>query len=309
MLSPGRGLTDEWQGLETRGTTTDQNLPLGKILAAPHCRHSELEIFNRSSANLTKLLISLLLATLCLINQAVLAKTNGSEWVLKQKLQDMGTQTVYVGDDAVKIESSELGCCVLAKAPDWQVYCYRPVEKKLWVGPLEAFTGLLITNPFSFPSYTPMGVSRAGVINYAGVNCVQFRPPNAKEWVLFASDEIKTNKKACEVINRYYYMPNTGQVPLCKKVEMVGTKRKLNNEWLSVDVGLDLRNQPRMILETVSAKKVPYHSTDFDIPQNLVKVRDAKEISMSKTHREQLGDIVNDLGFASEFVNSGKAKP
>jgi hypothetical protein len=257
---------------------------------------------------LTKFLISLLLAIGCLVNGAVLAKETGSEWLLKQSTLDLGTLNVFICDDAVKVECPRQGYCVLSKAPDWQVYYYRPLEKTMWVTTLDLFNGLLLTNPFGVPKYGNGSANKVGVIKYAGVNCVQFRPPIAQSWIAYASDEISTNPKVCEFLNRYYYFYNSGRVPVYKKIESSGNKRKLGGGWLSTDMSGDLRNQPRVSLETVSAKRIAYRSADFDVPQNFQRVHNVNDISLSKVHKQQINDLVDSLGFTTELGETQKPK-
>ncbi|MDR3614961.1 MAG: hypothetical protein P4L53_15480 [Candidatus Obscuribacterales bacterium] len=257
---------------------------------------------------MAKFLISVLLATLFLANQAVIAKTSGSEWVLKQGSSDLGQQNVYVCEDAVKIESVRYGYHVLAKAPDWRVYCYRPGEKKMWVTPLNDFSGILLINPFAISKYTPGTLNTAGAVTYAGLKCQQFRPLTAKLFVIFATDEISTNPKICEFINRYYYLQNSGRVPLFKNIEHVVNNRKLNHNWLTSDVSADLRKDPRVVLETLEAKKVPYRSVDFEIPQNYTIVNSVNDISLSKSSKATLNDLVDSLGFTSDFDQAAKPK-
>jgi hypothetical protein len=257
---------------------------------------------------LTKFLISVLLATFCLANQAVVAKTAGSEWVIQQNSPDLGPLNVFISDQAVKVECTRRGYCLLAKAPDWQVYYYRPADKTIWMSSLEAFNGLLLVNPFSISKYDKGAANKVGVITYAGLHCVQLRPVNPKLWIEYASDEISTNPKVCEFINRYYYLPNTGRVPLYRKIEVFDNKRKLTHEWLAADISADLRNQPRVVLSTVDAKKVAYHAADFDVPQNFKLVHNVNDISLSNNNKQQINDLVDSLGFTNEFGDTAKPK-
>jgi hypothetical protein len=257
----------------------------------------------------TRFLILLLLATFCLVNHAVLAKPTGSEWVLKQNSLDLGPLNVFVAGDAVKIECTRQGYCVLAKAPDWQVYYFRPIEKTFWVSSLESFNGLMMVNPFCVSKYSKGSANKVGVIKYAGLPCVQLRPANKKMWIEFASDEISTNPKVCEFINRYYYLPDTGRVPLYRKIEAPDNKRKLNNQWLTGDMSADLRNQPRVVLTTVDAKKVDYRSADFDIPQNFKRVHNVNDISLSTNSKQQINEMVDSLGFTNDFAAAPGEKP
>jgi len=90
-------------------------------------------------------------------------------------------------------------------------------------------------------------------------------------------------------------------VPLYRKIEILDNKRKLTHEWLTVDITADLRNQPRVALATVTAKKVEYRPADFEIPQNFRRVHNVNDISLSKDHRQQINDLVDSLSFSSDL--------
>ena len=94
------------------------------------------------------LLLALLLSTQ---SQCAWSSPALSEWVLEQDAQDLGEHTVTISHDAVKIECHTLGYIVIAKAPDWKIYCFRPVEKKIWIGKLDLFNGIILANPFASP--------------------------------------------------------------------------------------------------------------------------------------------------------------
>jgi hypothetical protein len=59
----------------------------------------------------------------------------------------------------------------------------------------------------------------------------------------------------------------------------------------------------------VSWKSLPYNSADFALPKNFKRASDIIQVTFSADKKDQLGDMLDNVGFKSKLdKNSGNGK-
>lgn len=249
-----------------------------------------------------------LLAFLSWTSPAALASTPSNEWVLKQKAQDTGEHTVYITPDAVKIVCNSGGYNILAKAPAWQVYCYRPDSKEYWTGDLEQFNGIIMINPFAVPSIKTEVLSDQTKVTYKGHQCTRYTKPKLGRPVVMVADDIEVSAKACELLCRYYYVTKMTKVPVYRLVKAIPHKAGMSHQWLDANVARDLRSGDRVALDTDSWKKIVFNAADFEYPKDYKRIKDINQVGYSSARRDALGDMIGEIGFTSDAKKDAAQK-
>jgi hypothetical protein len=254
--------------------------------------------------------LSILITIFCLhLSNASFAANIQNEWLLEQNEGEAGLHQVYISPDAVKIVSERQGFTIFAKAPDWDAYCYRHDNNKMWIGKLATFTGDLVMNPFAIPKYAFSRPKPAGDVQYEGVTCSNYIEDREGS-VVYGSKSIKASPRQCEFLCRYYNVPRLTQVPLFRKVEPSSRRPPptiaADRLWFNNNVLRDLRDKSRIVLSTSSIKKVTYKASDFELPKNYHRIGDAGDIGINGAQRSQLGAALDELGFSSDYVRNEK---
>jgi hypothetical protein len=236
-----------------------------------------------------------------------------TEWVLKQNGVDVGDVNVYVSQDAVRIENPRLGYCVLAKAPDWQVFCYRVKDKTYWTGAMKDFNGIILRNPFAVPKFNEVVLHQVGQVQYCDQPCTEYRPPTPS-YSLLGANTIPANPKVCELLCRYFFVNKMEKVPLARRNLVVRQERQLAGKgWLDSDLARDLRKGPDKVLWTTSVQAKSYCAEDFIMPGGMTRLKDIGQIGMSNATRDNFGDLFGEFGNVSRTdknirppINAGK---
>jgi hypothetical protein len=241
------------------------------------------------------------------------AKTGKKEWILHQ-VSDMGGATVvYVTDDAVRVTTEKLGCNLLCRAPDWKVHCYQPQDKLEWIGDLSLFSGIVMGNPYALPKAPraiPWKVVGSG--DFQGLKYSKYGSRLYGNSLLCTADDIPLAPKAAEFLSRLYTMPVITNVPVVGSANKFGTALRVDKGNLrknDYDCASDLRKGEVQFLRTVSWKSLPYNPVDFAPPKNFKRVSDIIQVTFSADKKDQLGDMLDNVGFTTKLdKGSGKGK-
>jgi len=249
------------------------------------------------------------LSALILSSQAAGARAAESEWLLEQTHEEAGKHEVYVSPDAIKIVCQSQGYVVVAKAPTWQICCYRPKEKIEWLGVMDNFNGIIMRNPFAVPSINSRPISALSTVQYRGLKCTRYCPPHEMRPVILAADDIPVSARGAEFLCRYYYVHSIPKVPLFRLVNARSKNgQTVNKDWLDTQIMSDMREGDRIVLKTESAKKIAYNAADFAYPKDCKRVKEINMIGYSSDGRDKMSDVMDEIGFASDFSKSQKEK-
>ncbi len=245
--------------------------------------------------------------------QASIAKAGQKEWILQQASDMGGATTIYVTDDAVKVKTDKLGCHLLCRAPDWKVHCFQPQESLEWVGDLSLFSGIVMGNPYALPKIPKvMSAKLVGKGNFQGLKYSKFSSGNYGSSLLCTADDIPLAPKGAEFLSRLYTMPIITKVPIFCTGKKGGGTLKVNHASVrqnDYDCAADLRKGEVQFLRTLSWKSIPLHDADFAVPKNFKRVSDIIQVTFSSDKKDQLGDMLDNVGFTTKFdKNSGKSK-
>lgn len=241
------------------------------------------------------------------------ARTGKKEWILHQA-SDMGGATVmYVTDDAVKVTTEKLGCNLLCRAPDWKVHCYQPQDKLEWIGDLSLFSGIVMGNPYALPK-TPRAIpwKVVGSGDFQGLKYSKYSSRQYANSLLCTADDIPLAPKAAEFLSRLYTMPVITNVPVVCSAKRAGGALRVDKGSINrndLDCASDLRKGEVQFLRTVSWKSLPYNSADFVPPKNFKRVSDIIQVTFSADKKDQLGDMLDNVGFTTKLdKKSAKGK-
>lgn len=233
-----------------------------------------------------------------------------TEWILTQRYQQSGFQTIYVSNSAVKITTS-FGCCLLAKAPDWKVEFYRPSEKTIWEGTIEEipeFSSML--NPykrrFGYVKTGEFSALRTGEGIVAGIKYTAFTSDNSfRRLSYWTANEIKVDPNCGKVICRATGLPPLKQIPLYIRVTRKDPKTYAQEAadrrqyWVKANQSIvpnDLRSGPIERLSTLASKQTTFRSSDFEIPSNYMRVKDLIDVAYSRSMKKDAESVFAEFG-------------
>jgi hypothetical protein len=79
---------------------------------------------------------------------------------------------------------------------------------------------------------------------------------------------------------------------------------KTETSWLDLrhmnDNAFPTRKGGGVRLSTSSCKKVPYRSSDFEVPTGFKTVMDSKEVLISGAEKKEIEELLDSIGFASD---------
>lgn len=223
-------------------------------------------------------------------------------WVLNQHGEEQGNTTIYISQDAVKVDNKEHGCQLLTRAPDWKVHCFRPREKVEWVGELSQFNGIMMVNPFALPQ--KQGTKNLVAIGKGSINGLKYtkyRTQRSDKDLLLTADDIQVDARGAEFLARLFYVPFRPNVPLYRLTDRGKGETHVEDKpkWIDLNSMKDLRGGMVTKLATTGWHKEPYNASTFAIPQGYKRINDIIQISYSKHDKSQVNDMINDIGFTS----------
>jgi len=249
----------------------------------------------------------MLLAAFCL--SAAPAQSAKTEWLLVQNHCDRGKMTVYIAPDAVKVVSERFGYHLLCRGPKWIVYCFRPDDKTVWTGTLNQFCGGILYNPGLVPSKNHIILTATDKGSLPGTKYTKFTAPGFSRETEYGADDIAVNPMVVEFLSRFYECPDVGKVPLYRINDKgKGHRTTLNRkgDWMTRDLGTDLRGGPIEELVTKSVGKVPYKATEFEFPVGYKKVADITSVAYSSAQKDSLTEVMGNIGFTYRDLDSKK---
>ncbi|HEY9754990.1 MAG TPA: hypothetical protein V6C97_07515 [Oculatellaceae cyanobacterium] len=118
-----------------------------------------------------------LIATLSFMQPSNSAASKG--YLLKQELRDLGPISVAATMSGISVDFEKYKCKLVAHAPDWQVYLFRPTEKLMWVGDINQTDQIL-----------------RGQLNYLSKNVLKSDPAKASQIKLHSIENLVKAKNA-----------------------------------------------------------------------------------------------------------------
>lgn len=274
-------------------------------------------------------LISALLTSASFAQRA-LPSPQSSGWHLHQRHIDAGEVDVFMTKDAVKMVLKNLGLNLLCRAPGTTVYIFRPDEKTFWTGSIERLEAKSLINPFSPPAPTRLRPVTVVAFGKAGVNArrrqiVQLissgkqgnlsyneysaRARTGTRSVFRATSEIAAPPFITSILSRMYEVPDTGLVPVYARTNMhhqaYAAELEKSKEIFEPRVETrDVRIGPVVKLETESAQKCLLDDGVFALPSGYTAKRDILDVTYSRKQKNEMSDLLNDIGFATKTGES-----
>jgi len=227
------------------------------------------------------------------------ARSDNSEWILNQDSPHGGLCTVYLSQNAAKIYSKHYGFDLVCKAPDWKVHAVRKQEKKEWVGNLDQFSGGMLMDPLSVKPPPNQTITVPDKLeDVAGLHCRKYTTKSDNLERVWGAQDISVNRKICEFLCRYYESADIPQVVIQR---MVYEKPLAKGKKVTFLLDLKTTGKPgyKLNCKTISWKKTPLNTHDFDIPK-CEKLRRLGEITFSRGQKADIQDAIESLGFQSD---------
>lgn len=250
-----------------------------------------------------KLLSTVASVGMCLsLSSLAAAGAKPAEWLLVQNHESKTDAVIHVTHDAVKLESKALGCTLLTRAPDWKVHCYRPAEKIEWIGDMEQFSGIVMSNPYAVPKPTVLGPEPrcTGQTEVNGLKCKIYKGFSSE---VYCADSISVDPMVVRFFNRLYGTPLVPSVPLYERTQKRASRDLVRSktDWIDTAVGSDLRGGRLVKLTTSACKQISYNAKDFEVPRGYKRKVDLIEVSYSKDQRQEITDMLDNVGFESRL--------
>jgi hypothetical protein len=261
-------------------------------------------------------------------NQAA-SRAAESEWILRQTIADFKSCDVYISRSAIKILNKERGVSLLAKAPDWTFYYFRPAEKVLWKGPIADINVRNFFNPPSFSVLRNSSILKAseklpqnattqlvGKTKFLGFPC-ESRIDSKGVTGFYITRAIPLDPMGAYFLTKLEGVPMTGAVPLRARhyrplpntfEQEHAQLKKSNLFWSAQSFSFadDQRTGLLEILNTQSCRKTQFNAEDFVLPNGYKSVKYMTDVTYSKDMKDSMQSLYDDLGPASSQSNSAK---
>lgn len=270
------------------------------------------------------------------------------QFELVQQHADVGKMYINITENAVRLDAPKLGTSLIAAAPTWTVYYFRNDEKTIWSGSADLITPGGFVNPFSRLDATPRRrrseamttdqnpnsgfsgnqtglaitgrqtiLKECGSGTFENTKYIEYRASNKfRQFYLWGAQDIAAAPGCARVLCRVYGVPVIPKIPLyLRATPHAGESYRENLDeklpFFPKSAGVltrDLRAGPQIIMSTASCRAVPYTPQKFVVPSNYKKVTAMIDISYSKKAKQEVGTLLNDIGFVSANDESPQPK-
>lgn len=181
--------------------------------------------------------------------------------LLIQESPITGTQRVYIGRKAFRIDNAKTGTTIVCKAPDWNVDLFNKATRKGFHTTASKFNAAFLQvrhkdsegiMQLKWKKQAPDMVAGIAATKYSALidkTLAEGLSPIVKSNYWVASD-LGVNGKACEVLSKVDNVPSMGSIPL----DLAYASRNLESEHA-------------YYLKTTSWKKVSLVDPFFEIPK------------------------------------------
>jgi hypothetical protein len=218
-----------------------------------------------------------------------------SEWVLEQEGPTFAETVAYVSHDAVRIVSSRYKFELVAKAPDWTVHAFRSNEKLEWTGPMDQFTGPMMSNPFRGNAINDVKLKPATIEEKCGWSCRKYENKTTGDAV-WAALNMPVAPRVAEFLCRCYDSPIVPEVVISHARYETAQDQPPVKSGAAMDFRRHRRGGWNVRLETKSSKTVPFRAQDFDLPHGYTRAM-LSQITFSNTKKGDITDMIDSLGF------------
>ena len=267
---------------------------------------AETKISNKIGSLLLLLMVGQQLFTALAVEAKDAAEKN-QEYVLNAQQRDLNNFTIVLSRDAAKVTSETLGFTLVCKAPDWRVVTFNRSQKTICSCRLESFSAPMLTNPLGgrWPS-TGFAVHRVhvDVMGHAKLDGQDYSfgvlDDNKKRYEVWQADSMNVAPQCVELLCRLIEIPVIDSVPFFVHPVNHGTPLK-KEQLVAAGASLDTTSNSAVpvIVRTFSCKTAPFKSQDFEVPTGYRKVTQMTEVTFSRQMKNNLTDIMNDVGFSS----------
>lgn len=258
--------------------------------------------------NFFKLLSALSVSLLWLGVSGAQAAPAHDEWVFEQKHNLLGKQRIYLAADAIKIVNETSGFEILAVAPTWDVYFYRPNEKIIWTQPFKRFIDARIYGGLSKPIEDQDGLVKSGTKKLRDLDISVYRNNNGEDLYWFADNVPMNDFERGLLVCYSRYKPRIRNSGLLIRISEsdTRTRRPSVTTW---DTSVLPAGDHQEILATQSWKKIPFSKTDFAPPTGYKTIVDPSRITFSQSARKSSEEMFSDLGIGDDLKNSKQSQP
>lgn len=221
------------------------------------------------------------------------------EWRLDQVGDNKQKLIMYVAQKAVRIEMPSMGFIIISKAPDWKVHCFRNDEKKEWIGPMDQFSAMQMTNPYAVPKARrkwPFTLDKKKDTVVCGLPATRYRTQHT---TYTCANEMIVDPMIVELMNKIHGTPQLPSVPLSICANKAGSdlKRGKEPDWIDTNLMGDLRSGKVVILSTENIKRLPFTAKHFELPKGYTRKKDLVEVSYSADQRSEINEMLNSVGY------------
>lgn len=215
-----------------------------------------------------------------------------------------GKITIHLLPDRIKIIAPAYGGEIVSMAPKWDVVSFRRKEKMILTTPLRELQGVdsLGIRETAKPSKAPLKKRTATKVNSLKCNTYEVLNtcPTRTVWLL---DDAKYSAGHAEVICRFFQFPIFEKIPVAyyspPSINPRSTVPQKNaNSPLNLDY-IEKVDNGGFVLKTTSSSYSEASKKDFEIPSGYRKARSAMEIFFSNSQRNEVTDLLNEIGYQS----------
>lgn len=212
-------------------------------------------------------------------------------WVIEQRHHSSGNSTLYFTPDELRIERKNFGYFIVAKAPDWNVNCFRNDDKvicKLSNATYLAEQGFRVRGP-RVEEFPKVGDEFIGTIKTKKYNL-----QSHDDWV---GSFPGIPSEIYDLINATaFYQTEPADGVVLKSFKHPSLKVRKRARVLS----LDTDNATGIRIETIRLTKVPYKPSYFSVPSNYRPTK-FRVVLSSVENRREADSIIEQMGLGEKL--------
>jgi hypothetical protein len=212
-------------------------------------------------------------------------------WVIDQRHHSSGNLTLYFTPNELRIDKKNFGYFIVAKAPDWKVYCFRNDDKvicKLSNPAYLAEQGFRVSGP-RVEEFPKVGDEFIGIIKTKKYNL-----QTHDDWV---GSFPGIPSEIYDLINATaFYQTEPADGVVLKSFKHPSLKSRKRARLLS----LDSENVTGIRIETIKITKVPYKPSYFSVPSNFRPTK-FRVVLSSVENRREADSIIEQMGLGEKL--------
>lgn len=240
-------------------------------------------------------------------------------WTIQQKHAYLGDMVIHISESAIRIADRNNGVELVSSAPDWKVTVFSPERKVFYEMPYSLWdkrglqsTWVMLTNVAEWP------ISEDGREIYQKIDCRRYMlsaDPRAREKIkrgipinrsfgragdYWIGTAFGAASKEGQILEQLYRFPRAEGIPIGLKVY-----HGPNQRYFGLAGKQFKRGDFTVLLETTRCIQENFPKAFFTRPPGLRRATSDSEVAISRQTKEQLDDVVRDMGLGSD-LGSGK---